>query len=93
LLLQVLDDAKTLADSGFTQQTAKAQAPALLKLAFRDGGLYPFSLVCCVQKRFYHEPTFGWKRSTYHNASAAHSATPPSLKKKKHVPANQVDNV
>lgn len=34
---QVLDDSKTLGDSGFTQATAKAQAPALLKLALKDG--------------------------------------------------------
>ncbi|CAK8694508.1 elongin-B-like [Clavelina lepadiformis] len=34
---QVLDDSKTLADSGYTQQTAKAQAPAVLKLAVKEG--------------------------------------------------------
>uniref|UniRef100_H2YV96 Ubiquitin-like domain-containing protein n=1 Tax=Ciona savignyi TaxID=51511 RepID=H2YV96_CIOSA len=34
---QMLDDGKTLADSGFTQANAKAQSPALLKLALKDG--------------------------------------------------------
>nr|XP_026690508.1 elongin-B-like [Ciona intestinalis] len=35
---QALEDNKTLGDSGFTQANAKAQAPALLKLALKDGG-------------------------------------------------------
>lgn len=35
---QILDDAKTLEDCGFTTQTAKAQSPALIKLSFRGEG-------------------------------------------------------
>ncbi|KAM7445606.1 protein modification by small protein conjugation [Porites harrisoni] len=40
---QILDDAKTLEDCGFTTQTAKAQSPALIKLSFRgeDGEFEP----------------------------------------------------
>ncbi|XP_078485160.1 elongin-B-like [Ciona intestinalis] len=34
---QALEDNKSLGDSGFTQANAKAQAPALLKLALKDG--------------------------------------------------------
>lgn len=34
----VLEDNKTLADSGFTSQVAKAQCPGVLGLAIRDGG-------------------------------------------------------
>ncbi|XP_031549841.1 elongin-B-like [Actinia tenebrosa] len=33
---QVLDDNKTLGDCGFTNQTAKAQTPAILGLSFRQ---------------------------------------------------------
>jgi len=33
----VLDDTKTLADCGFTSSTARAQAPATVGLAIRDG--------------------------------------------------------
>lgn len=36
---QILDDAKTLEDCGFTTQTAKAQSPALIKLSFRGEGI------------------------------------------------------
>ena len=32
----VLDDTKTLGDCGLTSNTAKAQAPAMLGLAFRE---------------------------------------------------------
>jgi transcription elongation factor B subunit 2 len=32
----ILEDAKTLADCGFTSQTARAQAPATVGLAIRD---------------------------------------------------------
>lgn len=35
---QILDDAKTLEDCGFTTQTAKAQSPALISLSFRGEG-------------------------------------------------------
>ena len=35
---QVLDDAKTLEDCGFTSQTAKAQSPAFISLSFRGDG-------------------------------------------------------
>ncbi|XP_062331456.1 elongin-B-like [Osmerus eperlanus] len=34
---QVLDDSKTLGDCGFTNQTARPQAPATVGLAFRVG--------------------------------------------------------
>jgi len=38
-VLQPLDDNKTLGDCGFTSQTARAQAPATIGLAFKlDGG-------------------------------------------------------
>ncbi|KAJ0060619.1 hypothetical protein NL108_016599, partial [Boleophthalmus pectinirostris] len=32
---QLLEDSKTLGDSGFTNQTARPQAPATVGLAFR----------------------------------------------------------
>ena len=35
---QVLDDNKTLGDCGFTNQTAKAQTPAVLGLSLRQDG-------------------------------------------------------
>lgn len=43
---QVLDDNKTLGDCGFTNQTAKAQTPAVLGLSFRqdDGEFEPLSI-------------------------------------------------
>jgi len=42
---QALEDSKTLGDSGFTQQTAKAQAPAVLKLAYKEGdGVEPLQI-------------------------------------------------
>lgn len=47
---QPLDDNKTLGDSGFTTQTAKAQSPAVLGLAVREGDAFealtiePYSL-------------------------------------------------
>lgn len=37
---QVLDDNKTLGDCGFTNQTAKAQTPAVLGLSFRQDGKF-----------------------------------------------------
>ncbi|KAJ3600511.1 hypothetical protein NHX12_031492 [Muraenolepis orangiensis] len=36
----LLDDSKTLGDSGFTNQTARPQAPATVGLAFRLGGKF-----------------------------------------------------
>jgi len=42
---QALEDSKTLGDSGFTQQTAKAQAPGVLKLAYKEGdGVEPLQI-------------------------------------------------
>lgn len=38
--LLVLDDNKSLADSGFTSSTAKAQSPALIGLAVKDGDAF-----------------------------------------------------
>lgn len=41
----VLEDNKSLADSGFTSQTAKAQCPGVLGLAIRDGdGFEPLTI-------------------------------------------------
>nr|XP_039272466.1 elongin-B-like [Styela clava] len=37
---QQLDDNKSLADSGFTSQTAKAQTPGILGLAVREGDAF-----------------------------------------------------
>lgn len=36
---QLLEDSKTLGDCGFTNQTARPQAPATVGLAFRINGL------------------------------------------------------
>lgn len=46
---QILDDAKTLEDCGFTTQTAKAQSPALIKLSFRGEGEFFNSVYTCAQ--------------------------------------------
>lgn len=35
---QILDDSKTLGDCGFTNQTSKAQTPAVLGLSLRQDG-------------------------------------------------------
>lgn len=37
---QLLEDSKTLGDCGFTNQTARPQAPATVGLAFRVNGKY-----------------------------------------------------
>lgn len=39
---QLLEDSKTLGDCGFTNQTARPQAPATVGLAFRVNGKYCF---------------------------------------------------
>lgn len=36
---QILEDSKTLGDCGFTNQTARPQAPATVGLAFRINGM------------------------------------------------------
>lgn len=38
----LLEDSKTLGDCGFTNQTARPQAPATVGLAFRINGQFPF---------------------------------------------------
>lgn len=46
---QLLEDSKTLGDSGFTNQTARPQAPATVGLAFRiNGMLSPCCVVCLL---------------------------------------------
>uniref|UniRef100_A0A671YKD2 Elongin-B n=1 Tax=Sparus aurata TaxID=8175 RepID=A0A671YKD2_SPAAU len=37
---QLLEDSKTLGDCGFTNQTARPQAPATVGLAFRINGMF-----------------------------------------------------
>lgn len=37
---QILEDSKTLGDCGFTNQTARPQAPATVGLAFRINGMH-----------------------------------------------------
>lgn len=37
---QLLEDSKTLGDCGFTNQTARPQAPATVGLAFRVNGMF-----------------------------------------------------
>lgn len=48
---QILDDNKTLGDCGFTNQTSKAQTPAILGLALRQDGetnqIHYRSNICC----------------------------------------------
>ncbi len=39
---QLLEDSKTLGDCGFTNQTARPQAPATVGLAFRINGMFIF---------------------------------------------------
>lgn len=41
LLLQPIDDSRTLGEVGFTSSTAKAQTPATVGLVFRQDGKSP----------------------------------------------------
>lgn len=50
---QLLEDSKTLGDCGFTNQTARPQAPATVGLAFRINGML---WLCCL---------FGFKDQRY----------------------------
>lgn len=43
----LLEDSKTLGDCGFTNQTARPQAPATVGLAFRISGEFPFPALAC----------------------------------------------
>lgn len=43
---QLLEDSKTLGDCGFTNQTARPQAPATVGLAFRINGMYIVLVAC-----------------------------------------------
>lgn len=43
----LLEDSKTLGDCGFTNQTARPQAPATVGLAFRISGEFPFPTLAC----------------------------------------------
>lgn len=52
---QILDDAKTLEDCGFTTQTAKAQSPALISLSFRGEG----ACVSLLYTKFNCPETYG----------------------------------
>lgn len=51
---QVLEDTKKLGDCGFTSQTAKAQSPATIGLAFKQEGNLSFCLFGtnkCIHKK------------------------------------------
>ncbi|XP_023254242.1 elongin-B-like, partial [Seriola lalandi dorsalis] len=43
---QLLEDSKTLGDCGFTNQTARPQAPATVGLAFRVNGMFSLCCLC-----------------------------------------------
>lgn len=45
---QLLEDSKTLGDCGFTNQTARPQAPATVGLAFRINGMNTLLIHLCV---------------------------------------------
>uniref|UniRef100_A0A3P8SUM7 Elongin-B n=1 Tax=Amphiprion percula TaxID=161767 RepID=A0A3P8SUM7_AMPPE len=48
---QLLEDSKTLGDCGFTNQTARPQAPATVGLAFRINGMLCFCKLCASKYR------------------------------------------
>lgn len=48
---QLLEDSKTLGDCGFTNQTARPQAPATVGLAFRINGMFSVHYLLSVSLR------------------------------------------